>query len=220
MAGKSRALEIFERLVDEDLPSNPGKIVMSMGGVDFTLRQRDSVGALIQEWFGFWLDARGYQYTMPKNSQEFPDFILQDGELLEVKTFNTSAGPGFDLAAFGYYVESLETTPQRLDSSYLVFSYTLENGLLRVDKIYLKKIWEMTGPSEKNILNLQVKRGFPYNIRPKNFVQQSIDTFASRKEFLNHLDAAAKKFARPPSHDSSWIWRVQEAYEHDTGNKL
>ena len=63
-------------------------------------------------------------YSVPDNTQEFPDFIIHNedfDELLEVKCFTDS--PNFDVANFSAYCRSLVTKAKRLNSKYLIFEY-------------------------------------------------------------------------------------------------
>lgn len=72
--------------------------------------------------------------------------------------------PGFDLANFDAYPHSLLIHPERLDVNHLIFAYKLVGDSLQVIDIWLKKICEMAGASDLNILSLQVKQGVPVNI--------------------------------------------------------
>ena len=47
--------------------------------------------------------------------------------LLEVKAFNRSASPGFDIADFRMYEEEIIDRPYMLDVDYLIFGYDISN---------------------------------------------------------------------------------------------
>lgn len=156
-------------------------------------------------------------FTKPENTQEPPDFFLENGEHLEVKVFNSDATPRFDIANFDTYTRLLLQHPERLDAHHLIFGYSSENGLFRITDFWVKKIWEMTGSSEKNILTLQVKQQIPVNIRPKDWRTNSA-VFTSRRNFVTALDLALKKFY--PERYRNWFTQVEQAYQDKIGNSL
>ena len=77
------------------------------------------------------------------NTQEFPDFILdpfdRENNLLEVKAFNYDAGPGFDIANFESYCDSVRIKPYRLNADYLIFFYSMNDTEIKIKNIWLKK---------------------------------------------------------------------------------
>ena len=85
-----------------------------------------------------------------------------------------------------------------------MLGYAADDARISIREIYLKKIWQMTGPSETNILNLQVKQGKPVNIRPKDF-RSNLSIFESEGDFLHALDAANARF----NNTSKGVWLAQ-----------
>ena len=157
------------------LPTLSGGTQFNLGGTALGIESKDGLGGLIEEWFGVWATANKHNIYNPKliegTSQKFPDYYLgksKDG-YLEIKTFNADASPAFDIANFESYCESLSKNPSRLFSDYLIFSYKLRGTLLKIDNIWLKKIWQITCGSEKYPLKTQIKRDVIYNIRPSSF---------------------------------------------------
>ncbi|WP_180169985.1 NgoBV family restriction endonuclease, partial [Acinetobacter sp. YH01011] len=129
--------------------------------------------------------------------------------------------PNFDLANFDAFTRSLLTEPERLDTDHLVFEYELfVGGIVRINNIWIKKIWEMAGPSTTNILNLQVKQGVPVNIRPKNWRTNSsrVTFFGQRLDFVIALDQALQHFY--PARYPTWLNTVQSNYLARTGHAL
>ena len=109
---KVNALKVFEKLLDEDkLLEIEGQIKFFLGDVDIIVKQKDVVGNIIQEWLQGWMDKRGIEYALNDNTQMPPDFFLnpetKTEDLLEVKAFNRSASPGFDIADFRMYEEGM-----------------------------------------------------------------------------------------------------------------
>lgn len=138
-----------------------------LGDVALQIEGKDGIGGLIEEWFGVWAEQNGFVIQKAIASQEFPDyFVGNDNGLLEIKTFNRDASANFDIANFESYCTSLANNPNRLYSDYLIFGYRVNNGRLSIADIWLKKIWEITCPSEDWALKTQIKRDVIYNIRP------------------------------------------------------
>jgi type II restriction enzyme len=173
-ANHSESTAIYKKLL-EDLPTLSGGTQFKLGDIGLSIESKDGLGGLIEEWFGAWAIYNKFSIYNPKfekgNSQNFPDYYVgeeKDG-YLEIKTFNANASPAFDIANFESYCESLSKNPYRLFSDYLIFSYKLNGELLTIDKIWLKKIWQITCASKAYPLKIQDKRGVIYNIRPASF---------------------------------------------------
>ena len=172
-----------------------GGITLTLGKLTIDIESKDPAGDLIQEWLFHYLKDKGINIYVPydKSTQEFPDYYLEKSNkknnLLEVKTFNYHNGPGFDLANFDAYCESLYIDPQRLYADYIILGYTLVGAKLKIEEIWLKKIWELTGnkqltskttqekypnlPKEFPI-NLQIKKSVIVNIRPYKWYSEDI----------------------------------------------
>jgi hypothetical protein len=188
---------IFDKLLIE-LPTLSGCTQFKLGGISLEIEGKDGLGGLIEEWFGVWAKSNGFSIYNPKfvdgASQEFPDYYVgnsKDG-YLEIKTFDSDASPNFDIANFDSYCESLATKPHRLFSDYLIFSYKLDGTSLSIDKVWLKKIWEITCASAAYPLKTQNKRGVIYNIRPATFHSSGTRTskfsiFSGPTQFVDAL---------------------------------
>lgn len=119
------AQQVYDKLINGDrIRSIQGQIKFSFGNIDITVRQKDVVGNIIQEWLQGWLDKNGIDYAPSMNTQMPPDFFLNPDDttkdLLEVKAFNRSASPGFDIADFRMYEEEIIDKPYMLGVDYLV----------------------------------------------------------------------------------------------------
>ncbi len=114
----------------------------------------------------------------------------------EIKTFDATAVANFDLANFDSYCKSVAENPERADSDYLIFSYKLEKGLLSIENIWLKKIWEITCPSAAYPLKIQQKKKIIYNIRPANWdaLNATFKTFSSKEDFIEALFETKKQY--------------------------
>lgn len=147
---KMNVREIFRKLLEEDkLLEIEGQIKFFLGDVDIVVKQKDVVGNIIQEWLQGWMDKRGIEYALNDNTQMPPDFFLnpkdKTTDLLEVKAFNRSASPGFDIADFRMYEEEIIEKPYMLNVDYLIFGYTMsDDGIVTIKDLWLKKVWEIT----------------------------------------------------------------------------
>ncbi len=220
MSHTQRVSEIFDQFKRSGVEGSTGEISITLAGLKVDLTTKDIVGGAIQEWFENWLISKRIQFDKPSNSQSFPDILIENDTFLEIKCFDSTRGPAFDIANYGSYVDSLTEIPQRLDASYLIFSYSMVGSSLTIENIWLKNIWEIAGPSPTNILEVQKKRGTPYNIRPKNWYSGSGRNFSSREEFVQALHNSAIAFSSPPSHFEDWLEVVKKLYKEKTGRNL
>lgn len=211
--------EIVSLLLVQKVKGSSGQVRFDLAGVSFPVVSKDIMGGVLQEWFENWMVKNHIKFSKPTNTQEPPDFYLADGSHLEVKAFNALANPGFDLANFDAYTRSLLIYPERLDANHLIFAYKLVGDSLQVVDIWLKKIWEMAGASDLNILSLQVKQGVPVNIRPKDWRTRD-SSFGDRRLFVNSLHLALKKFYPERYKDNEWLVAVQTVYQQKTGCSL
>jgi NgoBV restriction endonuclease len=188
--------EMYERLLQVPILDSVGTVYFNMQDVKFAVKSKDIIGGVIQEWVENWLQKENILFSKPANSQEWPDIILGSGEDLEIKSFNYDASPAFDLGNFRAYVDSLIDFPNRLFDLHMVFGYSSDeqSGEISIKGIWLKNIWELSGPSGTNILELQVKKGVPYNLRPKKFYSNQVSTFQDHLQFITALSQAIDKF--------------------------
>lgn len=184
------AQQLFFKLANLHLECKYGSICFNLAGVSVTINTTDTVGITLQAWLKQYFTDNNIFFLEPTNTQEFPDFFLDNHEpykhMLEVKAFNYNATPAFDIANFDSYCSSVKEKPYRLDADYLIFGYTMnESGNITVKKIWLHKIWQIAGTSQRFALKTQVKRGMIYNIRPNNdFKVGNNGPFHSKDEFL------------------------------------
>lgn len=220
MSHSQKALEIFTKVNSSKIKHSSGVMTFKLGDLSVQLETMDIVGGAIQDWFGEWLKQQKIQFKTPINTQSFPDFILGPNDYLEVKCFNYEAGPAFDIANYGAYIDSLLINPERLDASYLIFAYSMKDKIIKIEEIWLKKIWEIAGPSPTNIIEMQKKRGEPVNLRPKKWYINNPRNFSSKNEFLDSLHSSALHFHYPRSHNDQWLVKLRHNYANKTGKNL
>lgn len=190
MTKKITAQELYTALGNLHLERQIGVISFNLAGVSVKIDTTDTVGITLQAWLKQYLTDNDIYFSEPANTQEFPDFFLDNNEafkhMLEVKAFNYNATPAFDIANFESYCSSVKEKPYRLDADYLIFGYTMnDSGDITVKKVWLHKIWQIAGTSQRFPLKTQVKRDMIYNIRPNtDFKAGNKGPFRSKDDFL------------------------------------
>lgn len=223
------ALKVFEKLLDEDkLLEIEGQINFFLGDVDIIVKQKDVVGNIIQEWLQGWMDKREIEYALNDNTQMPPDFFLNPDDkttdLLEVKAFNRSASPGFDIADFRMYEEEIIEKPYMLNVDYLIFGYDMsDDGVVTIKDLWLKKVWEITRRMDGWSINLQVKQGVVHKIRPGVWYSDrpgNIPMFKCIEDFIAAIEEAV--YQNPKTHESAATWKKNfiDSYRKFYGVKL
>ena len=115
--------------------------------------------------------------------------------------------------------------PYRLDSNYLIIGYRMTGNSLEIADVWLKKVWEITGPSEDWALKCQVKQGEVVNIRPVKWYNADRTTFKpfnSALEFIKAFDATQRQWTRTERDalTSTWLKTVIKGYKTATGKDL
>lgn len=215
-------IQHIEQLLNEDnIKGMSGFINFHFGEIKFTVSSKDIIGNILQEWFENWMIVKNIPYSKPSNTQEWPDFFVGNHHL-EIKTFNYDSSPAFDIGGFDAYTRSLLEHPQRLDTYHLIFGYRSTDKSIEIVDFWIKKVWEMTGKSKTNCLELQVKQNIPTNIRPKNWRNKNLNMFTSKKEFVSSLQEALTKFypTRYQIENINWLQSVEAEYFKKTNTYL
>lgn len=218
------AEKLFEQLNNDNIINAGGTIKFELLGIKTTIKTKSVVGDVIQDWLTEYMKKNAIEFKFSEHSQKFPDFFLGN-ELLEVKCFDVKKSPNFDIANFESYCGSLLKSPERLDSYYLIFSYEMNDvdHTVYIRNIWLKKVWEISGPSDGWPIKFQVKKGMIYNIRPNTWYSErtKYKKFTSRKEFVYALAECIKRYpATNHLHKANWLKEVELGYQRLTGNDL
>jgi NgoBV restriction endonuclease len=216
--------ELYIKLVDEyGIIGEQGVINFTLKNLMISVETKDTVGNLLQEWLKSWMKSEGVNFEENENSQTFPDFYLNSANkkqgLLEVKTFDWDRGPGFDLANFDAYCNSLTTNAYRLDSDYLIFAYQMEGSVITIKDVWLKKIWELACPSGTYPLKVQEKKSIIYNIRPSTWYSErsQFKPFESKEAFLTALNETRYQYPQTRHGNAHWLKTVSKNYKEHTG---
>jgi type II restriction enzyme len=224
---KVTAAELYQKLVnDYGIIGETGSIKFTVKDLSILVKTKDSVGNLLQEWLKAWFQENSIDFEENTNSQTFPDFLLDKDDhskgLLEVKSFDFDRGPGFDLANFDSYCNSLLTHAYRLDSDYLILSYQMIDGQISIKNVWVKKIWELACPSGTYPLKVQEKKNVIYNIRPSVWYsdRSTYKPFASKEEFLSALNNTRYQYPQTRHTNAHWLNKVLKNYQEYTGVSL
>ena len=216
--------QLYSKLVDDY------KVIGETGIINFTLKDltisietKDTVGNLLQEWLKAWMKKESVEFEENTNSQTFPDFHLDKENrkkgLLEVKSFDWKRGPGFDLANFDSYCNSLLESAYRIDSDYLILAYQMEGSQINIKDVWLKKIWELSCPSGTYPIKVQEKKQVIYNLRPGVWYSERsrFKPFSSKEEFLSALNETRYQYPQTRHGNGHWLNNVLKNYEAHTG---
>ena len=224
------AEELHSKLLNEDrILEIKGQIKFYLGDVKITVKQRDVVGNIMQEWLEGWMRHNHINYRAGSNSQMPPDFYLNDSDdtrdLLEVKAFNYEATPAFDIADFNAFQTEINDKPYMLHAKYLIFGYIMqEDGYVLIKDLWLKNIWEICRRSEKWPLNLQVKDNVVHKIRPAKWHSTSnsmkFNVFESLEDFISAVEHTVYQNPKTRERSGEWLAKFILKYNEYYGQKL
>ncbi len=226
---KLTAQQIYNKLINEDrILDIEGRITFDFGDVNIIVKQKDVVGNIIQEWVQGWLEKNEIEYAPSENTQMPPDFFLNPDDLtkdlLEVKAFNRSASPAFDIADFRAYQREIVEQPYMLYADYLIFGYDMDdNGIVTIKDLWLKKVWEITRRMENWPLNLQVKNnvvqkirpGVWYSTRPRDFM-----IFRNVEDFVSAVEQTVWQNPDTRINSANWKRQFLDSYQNFYGTRL
>lgn len=223
---KVSSADIFNELTNNfEIKNKVGSIQIELGDITAKYNGKDAIGDLLQEWIGEWMKNKNYYFRTKTNTQEFPDFLLSESDtkfFLEIKTFNADASPAFDIANFDSYCTSLLELPERIEADYLILSYKMIDSELKINDVWLKKVWEISSPSGPNPIKIQTKRGQIYNLRPCTWYSTRLayQPFSNKNAFLQALADTQKNYSQCASYRQNWLSNVKRKYEENTGVKF
>jgi type II restriction enzyme len=216
------ATALYNKLLSQNVLNAQGAITASLNGINVNVSDVSVVGNILQEWLEHFMIKHSIFFRKPGNPQDFPDFFLSTSstisDLLEVKSFHKS--PNFDIANFSAYARSLRNNAYRLDADYLIFEYKPKGINFIISNIWLKKVWEICGPSARSDVKIQWKQGTAVNIRPVTWYSSKAEykPFASRLDFLKSLNKVIGQAGIDASIQNNWLSAVKQNYQSTTGN--
>ena len=212
---KLKSLEELYNKAVKDIKDEKGVITITIGGIPKISKSNDIIGHCVQEWIPQWLKDNGLTLSINENSQCFPDFIADINGVeydMEVKCWNYTNDPAFDIANFDGFYREIYTHPKKLNAKYLIFGYTPIKHGFKIENIYLKNLWEITSKSQKYPIGLQVKQKYrPYAIRPFPFHKRPEKSFSNINEFVKAIYETRKIFVLDDMIDpDEWYRKVTE----------
>lgn len=227
-------LKKIENILNKQLLNKTIKTEVIVDGISLcNITSKDLIGGILEQVVFSILKNNGMNIEKNKASQTFPDYIVDEKENLELKCFDLSRGPNFDLFNFGSMFESLTTDPQlRLLADYLILGYIFDENTnsFKVEKMYFRKLHEICSKREtsKNTdqLNLplkcQVKRGIIYNVRPVfDFNLKPNDPkVIKNEEELIRLIAECQFKVNPSFNKKEWLSKVLNIFNQQRSTAL
>ena len=212
----TNAYEIYKALVDSyGIKSLSGIIKFRLGNISVAVRRKEIIGGVLQEWLEQWLKKYDVDFLSNPLMNMPPDIYLDTKDKtkgwLEIKAFNYDDNPRFSIAYFRTFGDELIAKPWHLDMDYLIFGYVMhdETGLIKVQDIWLKKIWEITKPMSSWPLTVQFKNCVLHEIRPCRWYADkgNIKVFESKEDFLSAFEEAL--YQNPDTHNAAGLWKNQ-----------
>ena len=157
--------------------------------------------------------------------QTSPDFWLNPNDLesnwLEVKSFTGS--PNFDIAAFRSFINLVIEKPWKLHSKHLLIKYKMQDGVVEIEQIWLKNLWEICSTSNTWPVKVQYKNKVIVNIRPATWYSKRADfkPFESLEDFLAAMEETIYQY--PDTRVTialNWKKNLINSYERHYGKRL
>ncbi|MBI6072229.1 NgoBV family restriction endonuclease [Clostridium perfringens] len=214
---KIKNIEELFLITKKKLEGQHGTITINFANKTHVYSGNDVIGNCLQEWLPNWFQHLGVDIRPGDNTQSFPDFVANFEDTsydVEVKAWNYNNSPAFDLANFSSFLDTTYKSPGKLDAHYFILGYEpMDDGFSQgftVKKVYLKHIWEITSPSRKYPIGLQVKRGQPYAMRPFNFARNENNSFNNKNEFIYAVKNTFDIFTNTtiPFSPDEWLEKV------------
>lgn len=218
------AVKLYDKLIASGIVGASGTTYFELHGIKTLVQDNSVIGNIIQEWLASFMKQHKIKFSVPDNSQEFPDYFVDESNgdhgLLEVKCFKKL--PNFDIANFMAYCRSLSEEPRRLDAQYLIFEYAPSQSGIVIKRVWLKKVWEITCASERSAVKIQWKQNQAVNIRPATWYSQSSSypPFATRKDYVLALKKVLDTSPAGGDWRKNWFKGVDKKYQEQTGQSL
>lgn len=216
---------IYNALVkDFGIEGAKGMVRFNLSDFGIIVEQNNIIGNILEEWLDKWMTSKGIVHIHNKK-QESPDFWLNPDDLesdwLEVKSFTGS--PNFDIAAFRSFINIVIEKPWKLHSKHLLIKYTMKDGIVEIEQIWLKDLWSICSPSSAWPVKVQYKNKVIVNIRPALWYSDKTDfkPFESLEDFLAAMEETIYQY--PDTRVTiaqNWKKKLVNSYERHYGKRL
>ncbi len=217
--------KLYKTLLDDfGIEGAQGSVKFNLRDFNITVEQNNIVGNILEEWLDKWMTEKGLVH-IHNPRQESPDFWLSpanlDSDWLEVKSFTGS--PNFDVAAFRSFINIVIDKPWKLHAKHLLIKYKMKDGVVEIEKIWLKNLWEICSPSDKWPVRVQYKNKVIVNIRPASWYSAHTDykPFESLEDFLAAMEETIYRY--PDTRvtiSESWKDKLVNSYREHYGKEL
>lgn len=225
------AEELYNKLLNEyDIKSVNGYIKFNLGQHEMIVNTKDVVGNIIENWVKDWMFDNDIEFESNPNTQTKPDvYLIPDDHskgLLEIKAFDYTKSANFDIADFKGFANEVIQRPFLIDLDALIFGYKMDSntGKVNIEDIWLKKIWEISCPSDRFPIKVQCKRDVISKIRPATWYSSTgrtkYKTFQSREDFLAAFEETLYQYHDTHSMASDWKKRFLDAYYIRYGERM
>ncbi len=201
-----------------------GSIKFNLNDYEITVEQNNVVGNILEEWLDKWMTSKKIVH-IHNEKQSSPDFWLNPKDLesdwLEVKSFTGS--PNFDVAAFRSFINLIIEKPWKLHSKFLLIKYKSEDGIVTIEKFWIKNLWEICSTSGSWPIKVQYKNSVIVNIRPSTWYSESTDfpSFDCLEDFIAALEETIYKYHDTRSTIAEhWSERLCKSYKQHYGKDL
>ena len=111
---------------------------------------------------------------------------------------------------------------QILVNAIIIIKYRNDNGVITIENCWLKKIWEISSPSEKWTIKVQDKKDIIFNIRPAVWYSNKTDypNFESLEDFLSALEEVIYTYPDTHARGATWQRELIQAYKDYYGVEL
>ncbi|MCM1076493.1 MAG: NgoBV family restriction endonuclease [Bacteroides sp.] len=219
-----KAQQLYMKLMEDfGFRNSTGQITFTLKDIAIVVNQNNVVGNILEEWLDKWMEESRIPHKH-NEGQSSPDFWLNIENLtedwLEVKSFTGS--PNFDIAAYNSFINLILQKPCKLQSSYLLIKYKNEGGKVVIENCWLKKIWEISSPSEKWPIKVQDKKGIIFNIRPAVWYSDKTEypNFDCLEDFLAALEEVIYTYPDTHSKGATWKKELIQSYHECYGITL
>jgi len=111
-----------------------------------------------------------------------------------------------------------------LDVDYLIFGYDMsDEGIVTIQDVWLKKVWEITRRMKNWPVNLQVKDNVVHKIRPAVWYSTSrvdFSVFECMEDFISAIEETVHQNPDTRDRAGQWLNRFVENYEKHYGVRL
>ena len=218
--------DILYKALQEDFgfEGAQGAIKFKLKDYEITVEQNNVVGNILEEWLDKWMTSKGITH-IHNEKQSSPDFWLNPDDLnsdwLEIKSFTGS--PNFDVAAFRSFINLIIDKPWKLNSKHLLIKYKSEDGIVTIEKFWMKNLWEICSTSGVWPVKVQYKNKVIVNIRPSTWYSENPEfpSFESLEDFLAALEETIYRYHDTRSTIAEhWNEKVCKAYKAYYGKNL